>query len=95
MPKLQQPIRPGSFISSVVTIIESYADVDKEPLATRMAIMDAVCAEIIWGLGAQYDTDIVISRHADNVAAAVQQMNDFEADKEEAPPEPPEETDTP
>ena len=92
MPRQVDPIKPGSLISAIVSIIESVAEGDTEPLPTRMAILDAVTAEIIWGLGSQFDVDVVITRHGENVADMINQMNDFDEPEDEADPK---EIDTP
>jgi len=73
----RKPIEIGGFIQAIVTIIESVAAGEHNPeheLYTRLAILDAVAAEIIWGLGKDYDADVIITRHADNVAEMISQM---------------------
>ena len=40
-----------------------------------------MCAEVIWALGEGYDIDVIITRHADNVAEMISEMNEALGEK--------------
>ena len=82
MPVRSTPTEAGSVIEALVSLIEAYAYSGNQgnkghEMGTRLAILDAVTAELIWGLGSEYDTDLIITRHADNVAGMILEMNEF------------------
>ena len=69
--------RTETVITSIANLIETIAEGDQDnPHRMRMVLLDAIVSDVIWGLGTGYDHDVILSRHCDNVAMMLREMNE-------------------